>query len=341
MEGMSAGPMPAPLVEEPPVSRLSDTDRDLLMELQYHFPLTRYPFEGVAEALGRREEAVLADTQRLLRWHVIKRIGFNVNFKTYGLEGALVGVACPSSRFAELRDAFLPLDVITHNYVRSHPRFQVWFTYKASSPGQLLAEIAHLLGRLGLEDYVVLRSRRTYAVRVKFDLYQGISRSPEPLSRYVLPERVVAARDLGISEAFLEGLGEGLRAMHDPYRTLLEATGMGSREFEEWLPKLLDLGVLRNGGATLRGPVLGFTHNAMMVFRTNDPAGTCRCLAEECAEATHVVLREPLLGTWNHPGYIMLHATSHDRVVEVSQRISQQMDLRDYQLIFSLQNLKP
>jgi DNA-binding Lrp family transcriptional regulator len=322
-------------------TRLSGRDRELLMALQYHFPLTATPFQGVADLLHREEEDVLRDTERLLRHHVIKRIGFNVNFKTYGMEGALVGVACPEQEIPRLRDALFPLDVVTHNYVRAHPEYRVWFTYKARSEGSLLLEVEHLLGSLGLPRYVVLRSRRTYAVRVKFDLERGVSRSPEPLSRYVLPAAVPQAEDLGVPRDLLEGLGEGIPPVHEPYREVLRRVGWTAGQLEEGLPRWLDAGILRNGGATLRGPVVGFTHNAMFVFRTEDLEGTCERLAHEVPEATHVVLREVLHGDWTRPGYIMLHGTTRPKVEETARRVAAGSGITDHELIFSLQNLKP
>ena len=320
---------------------LPAADRELLMALQYHFPLTATPFQGVAELLHREETEVLGSTERLLRHHVIKRIGFNVNFKTYGMEGALVGVACAPGEIPRLRDALFPLDVVTHNYVRSHPEYRVWFTYKASGEGALLSEVQHLLGSLGLSRYVVLRSRRTYAVRVKFDLERGVSRSPEPLSRYVLPVSVPPAEALGIPRDLLEGLGEGIPPVHEPYRQILERVGWTSRQLEEGLPRWLDAGILRNGGATLRGPVVGFTHNAMFVFRTADLEATCERLAHGVPEATHVVLREVLHGDWTRPGYIMLHGTSRQKVEDTASRVASEAGISDHELIFSLQNLKP
>ncbi len=321
--------------------RLPPADRELLMALQYHFPLTATPFQGVAEILHRDEREVLRDTERLLRHHVIKRIGFNVNFKTYGMEGALVGVSCSPQEVPRLRDALFPLDVVTHNYVRSHPRYPVWFTYQAGSASSLLLEIEHLLASLGLPHYVVLRSRRTYAVRVKFDLERGISRSPEPLSRYVLPVAVPPVESLGIPRDFLEGLGEGIPPVHSPYREILERAGWTAHQLEEALPQWLDAGILRNGGATLRGPVVGFTHNAMFVFRAPDLPRTCEALAYQVPEATHVVLREVLHGDWTRPGYVMLHGTSRQRVEETAERVGREAGIHDHELIFSLQNLKP
>ncbi len=321
--------------------RLPDSDRELLMALQYRFPLTATPFQGVAELLHRSESEVLRDTERLLRHHVIKRIGFNVNFKTYGMEGALVGVACSPEGVPRLRDALFPLDVVTHNYVRSHPDYRVWFTYKAASENSLLLEVEHLLRSLGLQRYVVLRSRRTYAGRVKFDLERGVSRSPEPLSRYVLPMTVPKAESLGIPRDLLEGLGEGIPPVHEPYLEVLQRAGWSAGQLEEGLPRWLDAGILRNGGATLRGPVVGFTHNAMFVFRTQDLEETCERLAYRVPEATHVVLREVLHGDWTRPGYIMLHGTSRQKVEETADRVAAEAGIFDHELIFSLQNLKP
>lgn len=55
---------------------------DILMEVQYRFPLAERPFQIIAERLGLTEEEVLKRLREVVMLGVLKRIGAILNYKS-------------------------------------------------------------------------------------------------------------------------------------------------------------------------------------------------------------------------------------------------------------------
>ncbi|MEM0373488.1 MAG: Lrp/AsnC family transcriptional regulator, partial [Sulfolobales archaeon] len=110
---------------------LSEIDKKLIMELQYNFPYDKTPFKLISEKLKISEEEVIERVKRLIAEGVIKRIGMYVSFRAKGMESALVAAEIPLDKLEEYRRKALGIRELTHNYVRNHPKYNVWFVIKA------------------------------------------------------------------------------------------------------------------------------------------------------------------------------------------------------------------
>jgi len=66
---------------------------------------------------------------------------------------------------------------VTHNFLRVHDRYNIWYVTKAGSREELEGKVMRIVNGFGLrlEDYVILYAERTYKIDVKFDLYEGES----------------------------------------------------------------------------------------------------------------------------------------------------------------------
>jgi len=80
-------------------------DVDLLMEVQYDFPLAERPYEVVGERMGVDEGWVIERLRELVKAGILKRIGAILNYRSRGLEAALVGMAAPEGMIEEVAAA--------------------------------------------------------------------------------------------------------------------------------------------------------------------------------------------------------------------------------------------
>jgi len=147
------------------------------MELQYNFPIVRRPFNEIANRLGTTEDWVLGKVDEFVRLRIIRRIGALVNYRSRGLVSALIGVNVPDGLIDTVAKAINSDPQVSHNFVRDHPRYNVWFVTKAQNKEELLKKVSGTLSRFDLRDYVVLTALRTYKIDVKFDLMRGVSRT--------------------------------------------------------------------------------------------------------------------------------------------------------------------
>jgi Transcriptional regulators len=159
------------------------------MEAQHNFPLVERPYKALGERLGVDEGWVIERLRELVKAGVLKRIGAILNYRSRGLEAALVGMAVPEDIIEEVAAEVNKDPYVSHNFQRDYKPYNLWFVTKANSREELEAKVAAIAKRYGL-NYVVLYSLRSYKVDVRFDLRRGISwtkgellpENPPPLS---------------------------------------------------------------------------------------------------------------------------------------------------------------
>ena len=315
---------------------IDDLDKKILMELQYRFPLTETPYVEIAERLGLGFEELRRRIEALRSNLTIKRIGFNINYKASGKVAALVAMRILDPDAKEsLRRILLKDPEVTHNYVRNHDVYNIWFVIKRRSIDDLMASVGEIVGKVGSKEYLVLLGKRTYKLSVKFDLYKGVSWSePE-----VLPERIPTFEELGLRKEPFSELARWIPVVERPYRGVAAKHGYKEDELVGLIRELYGKRVLRNIGATLEGGRVGIVRDGMVILKGSEE--DCLRIALEIPEATHVVYRTPLNGEWEYRAYFMVHADSEEKIGAVAEKASRIVGGRDYRILYSVENLKP
>ncbi len=299
-------------------------DVDLLMKVQYDFPLVDRPFLEIGKELGLSEDEVIKRLRAHVESGVLRRIGAVMNYRARGLEAALVGFAVPEELVDDVAADINKDPLVTHNFLRDYKPYNVWFVTKAKTAEELEAKVRAVAEKWGV-DYVVLYSLRTYKLDVRFDLYEGISRSKSG----ILQENPPTIDELGIPKEFYSRI-RSIPLVPEPFRYAAQALGKSVGETLDVLRDLIEKGVLREFHGSLDGEKLGFKENAMVVLKRPD----CE-MAASLAESTHVVLRNTVPSKWDYPCYFMVHARSRDLIRE---RVA--VNLKgDYAMLFSIRDL--
>jgi DNA-binding Lrp family transcriptional regulator len=315
---------------------VDEMDKEILMELQYRFPLTETPYIEISEKLGIPFEDFKKRVEALRSNLTIKRIGFNINYRASGKVAALVAVrALDASSKETIRRILLKDPDVTHNYVRIHERYNIWFVIKRKNIEDLMRGVEEVVKASKAEEYLVLLGKRTYKLSVKFDLWRGISWSePE-----ILPEAIPTFEELGIDKRPFSQLSRWIPVVERPYREVAERYGYREEELVDLIRELYRKRVLRNIGATLEGRRVGIIWDGMVVIKGSEE--DCERIAMEIPEATHVVYRTPLNGEWSYRAYFMVHADDKGKIEAVARRASEMLGGKDYRILYSVENLKP
>lgn len=309
-------------------------DIEILMALQYNFPLTKTPYRDLAEKLDIRFQNFMEKTMRFIREGVIRRIGFNINYRIFNKVAALVAAKAYGSEFKKLIKILNEDKEVTHNFERNHKKYNIWFVIKRRSIDELKRDIDKIMSKAGIENYLILLGKRTYKLSVKFDLWKGISwSSPE-----ILPEDLPDINYINVDLNILRKLSRGIPLKERPFKHVAEESGYSEEEILSWIRDLLKMKIIRNYGATLNGEKVGIRENGMIILKA--PEEACLKIALELPEATHVVYRVPLNGKWEYPVYFMVHANSRDKIEEIANRSLDITGAEDYEILFSIRNLK-
>ncbi|MGO0122850.1 siroheme decarboxylase subunit alpha [Desulfothermobacter acidiphilus] len=149
---------------------LSAADRRLLAALQKGFPPVPKPFQELAAQVGMSEEAVLARLNELKDKGVIRRLGAIIDSRKIGYTGTLCALSVPPQRIPEVAEVINSYPEVTHNYVREHEVYNVWFTILAPSSERIEQILQEIKSKTGIQRSLNLPARRIFKIRVKFDL---------------------------------------------------------------------------------------------------------------------------------------------------------------------------
>lgn len=313
---------------------LEPASKLVLMKLQYEMPIEEEPFSKVAEAVGTSVDRLLALLRSLKEAGVLKRVGFLLNYRSLGRVSALVGFGLKDeAALARLSKELAGDANVKHSYLRDHPTYNLWFTYKAGSREELLRRVSELASRFRVREYVVLESKRTYKLSVKYELFRGVSWSKPG----VVPENPPTVEDLGVDRRALRLLSD-LPLTRRPYREAGAAAGLDEATLLGLVKELIAKGVILDYGAVLDGQRAGFAFNAMVTL--SGGAATCEWIALNVPEASHVVLREAVEGEWPYDAYMVVHGVSRDVVEACVSHVARALGAEDYCKLYSVKCLK-
>ncbi|MDP8002608.1 MAG: Lrp/AsnC family transcriptional regulator [Caldisphaera sp.] len=316
---------------------MDELDKEILMKLQYDFPIDIDPYGEIADILNIDKEKFLNRLIRLRNEGIIKRIGFYYNFRSQGKEAALIAFES-GENYRKIAEIMLKDPSITHSYLRNHPRYNIWIVAKKESNEELIELAEKIMKYSNSKSYVVLLSKRTYKLSVKYDLFEGISKAGKYAS---LPENPPLIKDMGVPEDVVKFV-RNLPINESPYDYILRKYKYSKQELTDLLNSLLKNGILADPGASLDGEKLGFKENGMIVMEPNgNEEKLCHCAAKQIF-STHVVLRRSIPEwRWKHNCYAMVHAISKDKIESIANNLKSECKPNDIMIIYSLEDLKP
>lgn len=143
-----------------------------------------------------------------------------------------------------------------------------------------------------------------------------------------------------IEKTIINKLSGDVPLVKEPYKKIAEEVGITEEEVLDKVKELQNRGALRRVGGILYHRQAGFKYNAMVVWvipenRIEEVAKTI-CLFKE---VTHCYQRPTFYG-WPYNLFTMVHGETIDYCENVIERISENIKIRDYKILYSLKELK-
>lgn len=150
------------------MSRLTQTEKELLDLLQNSFPLTAAPYHDLAEELGLSEDEVIQKVQALKQRGVIRRIGAILDAGKMGYYSTLCACRVPAQQLEEVAAIINALPGVTHNYQRQH-RYNLWFTLTVPSTEDAVQVLRQVEQQTGVK-IVPMPATRLYKIDARFKM---------------------------------------------------------------------------------------------------------------------------------------------------------------------------
>ncbi len=148
---------------------MDQIDKDILNEIQSHFPIEPRPYKVVGERLGISESEVLDRVRKLKQRGIIRRIGGNFHSHKLDFASTLCAAKVPEEKLDEFVRTVNEYSGVTHNYLRNNP-FNVWFTFIAEDMDFIENALKEISIKTGVRDILNLPAVKMYKIKVHFDV---------------------------------------------------------------------------------------------------------------------------------------------------------------------------
>jgi DNA-binding Lrp family transcriptional regulator len=313
---------------------LSEEDRNrLLRRVQHEVPLVEQPFAAIASDLGFHEDEVLAELGALRESGLLREISAVLEGSALGYDSALVACAVRPSDLARVVDVVNAHPTVTHNYLREHA-YNLWFTIAVPAEMGLDATLHALARAAGVEAFHALRRTTTFKIGVNFDLASGTNQTDAQEIRAAAPIRPNERE-----RRLFRALQTPLPLVRRPFDELACLGGDSRDELLGFARSHLG-GAIRRYIGTLRHRKAGVRANGMAVWRVGESElqRIGRSLAA-APEVSHCYARNPIPG-FSYTLYSMLHAQTREACLAIAARLSEQVSISDYTVLFSVEEYK-
>ncbi|MDO8490642.1 MAG: AsnC family transcriptional regulator [Dehalococcoidia bacterium] len=315
---------------------LDTLDRELLNLIQADFPLVERPFRVLGEKLGISEAEVIRRARGLKERGMVRLIGGVFNSASLGYQSTLVAMHLPDGRLDEAAAAVSRSTAVSHNYAREH-HYNLWFTLTLPEGESLEQTISGLARDAGAEDFISLPSEKLFKIDVFFDM---VGKSDRPAAS----KRTAAISNGSLSDedrTVIKGLQQDLPLVGEPFAQIAENLGMRQGDFLSGAGSLLERGIMRRYGASLKHREAGFAANAMSCWKVPpDQAERVGAVMASYKTVSHCYQRRTNGDRWPYSIFGMIHSHTRAGCEEVARDIAEKTGIADYLLLYSTREFK-
>ena len=156
----------------------SQQEQELVRQLQDDIPITPAPFAAIGTAVGMTEAEVLAKVEEWIADGTIRRFGAMVRHQRLGYKAnSMTAWDVPDGREEEVGAILAASSEVSHCYQRPRAdgwNFNLFAMIHAANPEECHQVAEDLAGKIGIDDYDLLFSRREFKkISMRYFVEQG------------------------------------------------------------------------------------------------------------------------------------------------------------------------
>lgn len=319
----------------------TDRETSVLNRIQGDIPIAETPFELLASELKQSASEVLSIIVRMKERGVIRNISGIFNAESLGYQISLVAFEVPERYIEKAAETINAHPGVSHNYLRDH-RFNIWFTLAVTPESSIEKTVSILERESQARDHLILKKEKL--LKIGLMLPVGDSYPPQKSENTLVKQRIAEARHFSDDEReSIRLLQLDLPLVARPFRSLTEKDStLNEGRLLRLGQSLKKEGIIRRYSAVLRHRDVGFTANAMTVWKPDDNAdmdAIARIFIRE-PSISHLYIRTVYPGKWEYPLFAMIHAKSSETIQNIVDGLAHKSGIGNYEVLTTLREFK-
>jgi DNA-binding Lrp family transcriptional regulator len=318
--------------------QMDETDKKLLNDIQWVFPLVDRPYAEIAAKHGLSEDEVMRRVSVLKGLGLIRQINAIFDTRRLGYKSALIAFAVKPDKLDAVADRINEHPGVSHNYERNH-EYNMWFTLAVPPGEEMKDELDRMAALDGVVKYRLLPTLKMYKIGVKLDMVNEDAEKPKPTEevKELNPDRLeITERD----KEFVRELQKDLQVVKEPFREMAENLGITTQQLFGKAREYESIGLMRRFAAILRHRDAGFVANGMVVWHVpEDRVDDVGFKLAAYPQVSHCY-RRPIYPDWQYNVFSMIHARTMDAAEKMAVEMSEMIGVSDYKILFSSREFK-
>ena len=318
--------------------QIDSTDKELLNEIQWVFPLVERPYLEIGKNHGISEEEVIKRISSLKDVGLIRQINAIFDTRRLGYKSALIAFAVESDKLDSVANEVNKHPGVSHNYERNH-EYNMWFTLAVPPDGDMKKDLQKMASLEGVIKYRLLPTLKLYKIGVKLDMVNKDPEKPLPNDKVKTSSTTpfeLKERD----KEFIRELQKDLEVIPEPFKKPSTKLGISAAELFQKAREYEAQGVMRRFAAILRHRDAGFAANGMVVW--NVPEDRIDAIGEKLASYPQVshCYKRPVYHDWKFNLFSMIHARTFEAAEKIAVELAKNVSISDYKILFSSREFK-
>ena len=320
------------------LSSLGESDKELLNEIQWTFPLVTRPFDAIAKKFDTTPEIIKENLKNLKQIGVLRQLSAIFDTRKLGYTSSLVAMEIEHDALDHVASQINRHPGVSHNYERDH-QFNLWFTLAVPPGADLNDELEKFNVLKGIKKVRMLPTLQLFKIGVKLDLVDDKKHDIAP-SAEKKEIKNIEFKPTDEDKDFIRELQKDMEIIDEPFVKAAKNLGITEDEVFAKMKHYEDVGVMRRFAAILRHRQVGFTANGMIVWKV--PEDRITSVGETLGSFPQVshCYERPTYDDWPYNVFSMIHCKTHDEAYDVAKTIQDQINVDEYKILFSSREFK-
>ena len=320
------------------LSSLGESDKELLNEIQWTFPLVTRPFDAIAKKFDTTPEIIKEKLNHLKEIGVLRQLSAIFDTRKLGYTSSLVAMEIENDKLDYVASQINRHPGVSHNYERDH-QFNLWFTLAVPPGADLKTELEKFNVLKGIKKVRMLPTLQLFKIGVKLDMVDDKKHDVAPTEE----KKEIKNIKFDPTEQdkdFIRELQKDMEIIDEPFVKAANNLGMTEDELFAKMKHYESIGVLRRFAAILRHRQVGFTANGMIVWKV--PEDRITSVGETLGSFPQVshCYERPTYDDWPYNVFSMIHSKTLDEPNDVAKTIQNQINVDEFRILFSSREFK-